>query len=75
MEDYGGEGAVGAGSDSGEWSPQFRRGLCCLQVRFVLTAWQIQEEMKRKEMENLKSKGVAVTTLEGARELSDEYPS
>jgi len=44
-------------------------------VRFVLTAWQIQEEMKRKEMENLKSKGVAVTTLEGARELSDEYPS
>ncbi|KAK1821760.1 hypothetical protein LTR12_003809 [Friedmanniomyces endolithicus] len=36
---------------------------------------QIQEEMKRKEMENLKTKGVAVTTLEGARELSDEYPS
>ncbi|KAK0938134.1 hypothetical protein LTR48_000141 [Friedmanniomyces endolithicus] len=43
--------------------------------RLVPDRIRIQEEMKRKEMENLKSKGVAVTTLEGARELSDEYPS
>jgi len=47
----------------------------CQLVARILTAWQIQEEMKRKEMENLKTKGVALTTLEGARELSDEYPS
>lgn len=35
----------------------------------------MQEEMKRKELERLKARGVPVTDLEGARALVQEYPS
>ncbi|KAK3661045.1 hypothetical protein LTR22_007671 [Elasticomyces elasticus] len=45
------------------------------RARLVPDRIRIQEEMKRKEMENLKAKGVAVTALEGARELGGDYPS
>ncbi|TKA71354.1 hypothetical protein B0A55_05132 [Friedmanniomyces simplex] len=43
--------------------------------RLVPDRIKIQQEMKRREMENLKTQGVAVTALEGARELGNDYPS
>jgi len=41
----------------------------CPEVSGLTSGKQMQEEMKRKELERLKAQGVAVTDLEGARAL------